>query len=54
MVARHIHHAATFAGFAQQLLHHIVVGLGPVPLTAELPAINDVTDQIERVASVRF
>ncbi|MDT4876339.1 hypothetical protein FQZ97_1117710 [compost metagenome] len=50
MVARHEDHPRAFARLAQQLLHHIVVGLRPVPLSSELPAVDDVAHQVERVA----
>ena len=38
------------AGQAQDLLHHVVVRLRPVPAALQLPAVDDVADQIERVA----
>ena len=39
-----------FACLAQDLLHHVVVGLRPVPVAAQLPAINDVAHQEQRFA----
>jgi hypothetical protein len=53
VVARNKNNAAAFAGTPQQLLHYVVVGLRPVPLAAQLPAVDDVTDQIKIVARVR-
>ena len=47
MVARDVHNARAFARFAQQLLYDVIVGLRPVPVMTKLPAINDVTDQID-------
>ena len=37
------------ARLAQQLLHHVVMGLMPVPASPEPPAIDDIADQIEIV-----
>lgn len=47
MVAGHEDHAHTLAGFSQDLLDHIVVRLWPVPIVAQLPPIDDVTDQVQ-------
>ena len=44
--------ARTFARLAQQFLNHIVVRLRPVPALFELPAINDVSDQINALGFV--
>ena len=52
MIARHVDHACAFARLAQQLLHHVVVRLRPVPSGLELPAINNVADQIDQVGVV--
>ena len=52
VVARDVDHMATLARPAQQLLHHVVVGLRPVPFAAQLPAVNDITHQIEVIAGV--
>ena len=54
MVAGDKHHMAAFARFAQQLLHHVVVRLRPIPFALELPAINDVADEIQMVTGMRF
>ena len=40
------------ARLAQDLLHHVVVGLGPVPAALQLPAIDDVADQVEVIGFV--
>ena len=34
---------------AQHLLHDVVVRLRPVPALLQLPAVEDVADQVERV-----
>ena len=54
MVAGHIDNAAAFAGAPQQLLHHVVVRLRPVPFAPQLPAVHNVADQVEVVAGVGF
>ena len=43
-------HARALARLAQQLLDHVVVRLRPVPVPLELPAVDDVADQEQRVA----
>ncbi len=52
VVARHIDHARSLARAAQEFLHHIVVRLRPVPATAQLPAVQNVANQIQRVRFV--
>lgn len=52
VVAGHEHHAAALARPAQQLLHHIVVGLGPEPAAPQLPAVHDVAHQVKVIARV--
>ena len=52
VVAGHVDHARALARLAQQLLHHVVVGPRPVPAAAQLPAVDDVADQIQRVGFV--
>ena len=54
VVAWHINHTATFACSAQQFLDHIVVALRPEPASAQLPAIHNVTHQIQHIAGVVF
>ena len=50
MVARHIDHARAVLGFAEQRAQHVVVFLWPVESAAQRPEVDDVTDEIERVA----
>jgi hypothetical protein len=50
VVAGDVDHLDALAGHAQNLLHHVVVGLRPVPAALQLPAVDDVADQIEPVA----
>jgi hypothetical protein len=50
VVAGHIDHLHALAGHPQDLLDHIVVGLRPVPAALQLPAVDDVADQIELLA----
>jgi len=52
VVARHKDHTAALAGATQQLLDHVVVSLRPVPFATQLPAINDVSHQVEGLAGV--
>ena len=47
MIARYIHHLRTLARLAQQLLHHIVMRLRPVPAFLQAPGVDDVAHQIE-------
>ena len=50
VVAGHEDHACALARLAQQLLHHVVVRLRPVPLPPQLPAVDDVAHQEQRLA----
>ena len=50
VVARHEDHARALARLAQQLLDDVVVRLRPVPVAAQLPAVDDVADQEQRLA----
>ena len=52
MIARHIDDARALARLAQELLHHVVVRLRPVPARAQLPAVDDVADEIDRLGVV--
>jgi len=52
MVAGDVDHAAAFARALEQLLHHVVVRLRPVPAATQLPAVDDVAHQIKVVAGV--
>ena len=42
------------ADLAQQLLDHVVMGLGPIPPTSEAPAVDDVADEVDRIGIVVF
>jgi len=50
VVAGHEDHPGALAGAPQQLLHHVVVGLRPIPRAAQLPAIDDVANEVQRLA----
>jgi len=50
VVARHKDHAGALARLAQQLLHDVVVRLRPVPTAAQLPAVDDVAHEEQRLA----
>ena len=52
MVARDVDDARALARLAQQLLHHVVVRLRPIPARLELPAIDDIADEIDHVGVV--
>ena len=53
VIARDVNDMRSLARLAQDLLHDVVVRLRPVPLTAQLPAVDDVADEEERVAARR-
>ena len=52
MVARNIDHAGALARLAQELLHDVIMGLWPIPARFQLPAIDDVANQINGVGIV--
>ncbi len=52
VVARDVDNPRPLTSFAQQLLHDVVVLLGPVPPLAQLPAIQNIADQIQRFGLV--
>ena len=52
VVAGDVNHSRALACLPQQLLHHVVVGLGPIPGRSQRPAIDDVTDEIDRFGLV--
>ena len=52
VVARNVDDARALARLAQQLLHHVVVGLRPVPGRAQPPAVDDVADEVDRIRLV--
>jgi hypothetical protein len=49
MVARKVDEARPFPDLAQELLHHVVVGLRPVPTGFQLPSVDNVADEIDGV-----
>jgi hypothetical protein len=53
VIAREIDDARALAALAQQLLHHVIVRLRPVPALLQPPAIDDIADQIDRVGIVK-
>jgi len=52
VVAGDIDHVGALARLAQDLLHHVVVRLRPVPPALQAPAVDDVAHQVEIVALV--
>jgi hypothetical protein len=52
VIARHIDDARAFARLAQKFLHHVVVALRPAPSGLELPAIDDVADEVDHLGIV--
>ena len=52
VIARHVDDARALARLAQQFLHDVVMRLRPVPARAELPAIDDVADEVDVVGIV--
>ena len=52
VIAGHEDDAGAGIDLAQDFGHHLVLCFGPVPAALELPAIDNVADQIERVAVV--
>jgi hypothetical protein len=50
VIAGHVDDVHPLAGQAQDLLHHVVMGLRPVETALHLPAVDDVAHQIQRVA----
>ncbi len=53
VIARDVNDLRALARAAQDLLHDIVVRLRPVPALLQLPAVQDVADQIEGVGLMR-
>ncbi len=47
VVAGDVGDARALARLAQHLLHHVVVRLVPVPAALQLPAVDDVADEVE-------
>ena len=52
VVAGDVNDAHALARLAQQLLHHVVMHLRPIPARAKLPAVDDIADQIDRIGFV--
>ena len=52
VVAGHEHDAGALAHLAQQFLHHVIVGLRPVPAALQPPAVDDVADEKKLVGVV--
>ena len=52
VIARHVDDTRALARLAQELLHHVVVLLRPVPAGFERPAVDDVTDQVDRLGVI--
>jgi hypothetical protein len=50
VVAGHEHHTRALARLAQDLLDDVVVRLRPEPLAPQLPAVDDVAHQVQRLA----
>jgi hypothetical protein len=54
MIARNIDHAGAVTRFSQQFLDNVIMFLRPVEAFFQLPAINDVADQIQGFAARIF
>jgi hypothetical protein len=52
VVPGQVDQARSFPHLAQELLHHVVVGLWPVPAGPEAPAVDDVADEVDHVRVV--
>ncbi len=52
VTTRQIDDAGALARLAQKLLHHVVVILRPIPAGLQLPAVDDVADQIDHLGIV--
>jgi hypothetical protein len=52
VVAGDVDNVGALAGLAHDLLHHVVMGLRPVPPALEAPAVDDVAHQEEMLALV--
>jgi hypothetical protein len=49
VVAGQIDETGALAGLAQKLLYHVIMRLRPIPALAQLPTVDNVADQINRV-----
>ena len=54
VIARHIDDAGAVLGLLEHTAHHVVVSRRPVPAFAQLPAVDDVADEVERLAFCRL
>src|SRR5262249_8532139 len=52
VIAGNVDDAHALARLAQELLHHVVVRLRPVPTRPELPPVDDVADEVNRIGVV--
>lgn len=52
MIAGDINDARALARLAQELLYDVVAILGPVPVSLQSPAINDIADQEDGIGLV--
>ena len=52
VIAGHVDDAGALARLAQQLLHDVVVRLRPIPARSQLPAVDDVADEVDRLGVV--
>ena len=52
MIAGNVEQADAFARLAQQLLHHVIVKLRPIPCGFQLPAVDDVAYEVDGVGFV--
>src|SRR5262249_20633713 len=52
VIAGNVDDAHALARLAQELLHHALVRLRPIPARAQLPPVADVADEIDRIGVV--
>ena len=52
VIAGHVDDSRALARLAQQLLDDVVVRLRPIPARSQLPAVDDVADEIDRLGIV--
>ena len=50
VIAGNVHNPYALAGHSQDFLDDIVVRLGPEPAGPQFPTVNDVADQVQRLA----
>ncbi len=49
VIAGHIDEARALARLAQQLLHHVIMRLRPIPAALQPPAVDDIADKVDRL-----